>query len=101
MNNHFESNGKDGDQGTPRSDNPYLDALSGECPPEIAEFEMSTYPYANVVPPISRGYGLGQRDEEGESYRARQSLLLRAIEIVILVGMLLAVLLVVTDPCYV
>jgi hypothetical protein len=93
MNNHFESNGKNGDQGTPRSDNPYLDALSGECPPEIAEFEMSTYPYANVVPPISRGYGAGQRDEEGESYPARASLLLRAISMVILVGMLLAVVL--------
>ncbi|MBV9279462.1 MAG: hypothetical protein JOZ41_05230 [Chloroflexi bacterium] len=37
----------------PRSVNPYVDAVTGEQPSEIVDFEMSSDPYRNMVPTIS------------------------------------------------
>jgi hypothetical protein len=37
-----------------RISNPYYDALAGDLPPEIAAFQINSYPYANVVPTMSR-----------------------------------------------
>lgn len=45
------SNGHHADVDQPRrSVNPYVDALSGVDPPEIARFELHTDPYANMLP---------------------------------------------------
>ena len=93
MNNSFNGNGKHADQLEPRASNPYLDALTGEQPPEIVDFEMNTYPYAKVVPSIMRVSRVSDETEEEERYRQHPSPWLRALSILVIAGMLLAIVL--------
>jgi hypothetical protein len=100
MKNTPNMNGNHAEHGPIHTANPYVDALSGEKPPEIVDYEMKTYPYANVVPSISRVYSLGEEGEAPEGYQPRLSLWLRAVSILILAGMLLAVVLGVASHFY-
>ena len=52
--------------------NPYLDALSGRRPPEIAALELNLDPYANMVPRVSQrsaGASSGDLDADGGGRR--------------------------------
>jgi hypothetical protein len=94
-------NGKHADSRGMRSSNPYVDALTGDQPPEIADFEISTYPYANVVPPISRlPQATPTAGPDDEPFRTRPPFWLRAMSILVLTAMLLAIVLGVASHFY-
>ena len=69
--------------------NPYVDAISGERPREIAEFELHTDPYANMLPRVA-SIPVTDPDDAPDSRRPRHPIMV-AISILLILVLVLPV----------
>src|SRR5438270_4677584 len=91
----YHGNGSQHGEGSRRLANPYLDAPSGETPREIVDFELDTYPYANMLPGISNvraARTIGQGVDEGRKGNRGIMLVSAFLLVVFIAPLLLAIL---------
>jgi hypothetical protein len=68
--------------------NPYADALSGNQPREIAEFELNVDPYANMVPRVSQRASVIASPEDAEARTGHRPLLI-AVSLLLVIVLIL------------
>jgi hypothetical protein len=86
-------------ESTPQPVNPYTDALIGTKPREIVEFELSSDPYANMLPNIA-SVNAAKTIGRGVEERSRGNRLIMIVSLIVLILIIVPLILAVFSRLY-